>query len=107
MELITILNRGFVYQRAHFSADKKSLPKIFSNESSFEGWLFLGHRGSPLSFLVVKLNEPFDWFERRDNTYPVFAPCSHHEKNAVTLCAEVEIALLPFDKSPFQGLLGH
>jgi hypothetical protein len=27
---------------------------------SLEGWLFLGHRESPLSFLVVKLNEPFD-----------------------------------------------
>ena len=65
---------------------------------SLEGWLFLGHRGSPLSFLVVKLNQPFDWFERRYNTYPVFAPCSHHEKNAVLhCCAEVEIALLPFD----------
>ena len=65
---------------------------------SLEGWLFLGHSGSPLSFLVVKLNEPFDWFERRYNAYPVFAPCSHHEKNAALNCrAEVEIALLPFD----------
>src|SRR6267143_1213364 len=65
---------------------------------SLKGWLFLGHRGSPLSFLVVKLNEPFDWFESRYNTYPVFAPCSHHEKNAALNCrTEVEIALLPFD----------
>ena len=48
--------------------------------------------------LAIKLNEPFDWFERRYNTYPVFAPCSHHEKNAVLhCCAEVEIALLPLD----------
>src|SRR5260370_5434854 len=65
---------------------------------SLEGWLFLGHSRSPLSFLVVKLNEPLDWFERRHNAYPVFAPCGHHEKNAALHCrAGVEITLLPFD----------
>jgi hypothetical protein len=31
---------------------------------SLEG-RFLGHSESPFSFLVVKLNEPLDWFERR------------------------------------------
>jgi hypothetical protein len=63
-----------------------------------EGGLFFGHSGSPVSFLVVKLNEPFDWFERGYDAYPVFAPRSHHEKNAVLqCCAEVEIALLPFN----------
>ena len=37
-------------------------------------------------------------FERRYNAYPVFAPCSHDEKNAVLhCCAKVEIALLPFN----------
>jgi hypothetical protein len=31
----------------------------------FEVQLFFGHFiGSPLSFLVIKLNESFDWFER-------------------------------------------
>src|SRR5436309_5122739 len=38
---------------------------------SLEGWLFVGHKGSPLSFLVIKLNEPYDGFERRYNTYSI------------------------------------
>jgi hypothetical protein len=53
---------------------------------SLKGWKFLGHKGSPLSFLVVKMNKPFDWFERRYNAYPIFAPCGHHEKNAALGC---------------------
>jgi hypothetical protein len=54
--------------------------------------------GSPLSFLVVKLKEPFDRFKRRYNAYTVFAPCGHFEKNAALHCrGEVEIALLPLD----------
>ena len=65
---------------------------------SLEGWLFLGHSESPLSFLVVKVNEPLDWFERRYDAYPVFESGCHHEKNAAFhRRAEVEIALLPFD----------
>jgi hypothetical protein len=65
---------------------------------SLEGWLFLGHKSITSLFLVVKLNEPLDWFERRHNAYSVFAPCGHYEKNAALPCrAEVEITLLPFD----------
>src|SRR5204863_7292703 len=48
---------------------------------SLKGRLFLGHSGSPLSFPVVKLNEPFDGLERSYHAYSVFAPCGHHEKN--------------------------
>src|SRR5258708_19593981 len=64
---------------------------------SLEGWLFLGHSGSPLSFLVVKLNEPFDWFERRYNAYPVFPPSGHPDTNPAFHCPPpFALPLLPF-----------
>src|SRR5258708_16758526 len=44
---------------------------------SLKGWLFLGHSRSPLSFLVLRLNEPLDRFERRPHADPVFASWCH------------------------------
>jgi hypothetical protein len=48
--------------------------------------------------VVIKLNKPFDWLERRHNTHPVFTPCGYHKKNPPSYCrAEVEMTLFPFD----------
>jgi hypothetical protein len=52
MELITILNRchrfrGFVYQHAHFSADKKSIEVAVRPRSSLLALSFAGARLRP------------------------------------------------------------
>ena len=55
MELITILNRchrfrGFVYQHAHFSADKKSIEvAVRPRKGSYPNWPSIIHLASCLS----------------------------------------------------------
>ena len=53
---------------------------------SLEVQLFFCHFiESQLSFLVIKLNESFDWLERRHNAYAAFTPCRHDKENAAFL----------------------